>query len=132
MPQRLASGWLALGLAAIFLSSVWAFFLVLCRLPGVELCSGSGFATLLVYHVDFAVLVWFLAMAGTFLSSTGPVGALQWLALSLAWGGAFALLLAAARDPATPILANYFPVLAHSFFLWGMAAMGVGALLLVV
>ncbi|MBF0339326.1 MAG: tetratricopeptide repeat protein, partial [Magnetococcales bacterium] len=123
---------LALGLAALFFSSAGAFFLVLCRLPGVSLCSGGGFATLLVYHVDFAVLVWFLAMAGVYLSSTGPAGRLEWPALLLAWIGAFALLLAPAQGPAPPILANYFPVLANPLFLGGMAAMGLGALLLVV
>ncbi|NGZ05973.1 MAG: hypothetical protein G8237_06405 [Magnetococcales bacterium] len=126
------SGWLILGLAALALSSLLAFFLVLCRLPGVKLCGGGGFATLLVYHVDFAVLVWFLAMAGTFLSVTGPVGRWQWLALPLVWGGALALLLAPLQEQPMPVLTNYFPVLATPIFLGGMGAMGVGALILVV
>ncbi|MBF0629270.1 MAG: tetratricopeptide repeat protein [Magnetococcales bacterium] len=132
MGHRITSGWLALGLAAMFLSATGAFFLVLCRLPGITTCSTQGFATLLVYHVDFAVLVWFLAMAGAFLSVTGPNGPLQGVALLLAWGGAFALLLAPAQGGATPILANYFPVLANGLFLGGMVAMGAGTLLLVV
>ncbi|MBF0309646.1 MAG: hypothetical protein HQL56_08980 [Magnetococcales bacterium] len=123
-------GWLALGLAALFLSSLGAFFLVLCRLPGSVSCSGAGFSTLLVYHVDFAVLVWFLAMAGAFLQVTGPCGPLQRPALLLAWAGAATLLLAPAWGESRPILSNYFPVLESPLFLAGLLLLGGSALLM--
>lgn len=132
MPREFPFQWLALGLAALFLSSADAFFLVLCRLPGVSFCSTGGFATLLVYHVDFAVLVWFLSMAGAFLSITGPSGPLERPALMLVWLGALALLAAPALGAVTPVLSNYFPVLANPWFLGGMATMGVGGGLMAV
>jgi hypothetical protein len=133
--SRLATGWLALGVAALAASGLLAVFLALARTPGVNrfLPAGDFFRTVLVAHVDLSVLVWFVSFAGAVwsLNSTPRALALGRAALALAILGSAAIAVAPFVDPAAPIMANYIPVIDGPVFKAGLALFGVGAALLV-
>jgi hypothetical protein len=133
--SRLATGWLALGVAALAASGLLAVFLALARTPGVNrfLPAGDFFRTVLVAHVDLSVLVWFVSFAGAVwsLNSTSRALALGRAALALAILGSAAIAVAPFVDPAAPIMANYIPVIDGPVFKAGLALFGVGAALLV-
>ena len=63
---RLAAGWLMLGLAALIGSGVFSVLLVAARTPYFQHAFpvADFFRVALVVHVDFSVLVWFLALGG--------------------------------------------------------------------
>jgi hypothetical protein len=132
--MRLATGWLALGIAALAASGVLAVLLVLSRTPGVARLFpvASFFQAALVAHVDLSVLVWFVAFAGALwsLNSTPRLLPLGWIALGAAALGA-ATMAVAPFAPGTPIMANYVPVIESPAFLGGLALFGAGLSLLV-
>ena len=92
---RLATGWLALGVAALAASGLLAVFLALARTPGVGrfLPAGDFFRTVLVAHVDLSVLVWFVSFAGAIwsLNSTTRGRARGRAALTLSVAGSAAI-----------------------------------------
>src|SRR5690606_34642151 len=135
--RRFARAWLGLGMLALVGSGLFSILLVLARTPvvGSWLPAGDFFRVALVVHVDLSVLVWFVAMAGLLWSldlrdgrGARPMGQ---AALALCGGGAFVMALAAFVEPGTPVMSNYIPVLDSATFLAGLAAFGIGALLLV-
>lgn len=123
-PRPLAIGWLLLGLAAMGVSALFAVVLVLLRTPYLrQLVSGPDlFPIALVLHVDFAVLIWFLSLAGALWSLLGSRGLRRtgWLALGLAAAGAAAMVLAVLTAHGIPRLSNYLPVLDGPVFLLGL------------
>ncbi|HET9338671.1 MAG TPA: cbb3-type cytochrome c oxidase subunit I [Casimicrobiaceae bacterium] len=133
--SRLATGWLALGVAALAASGLLAVFLALARTPGVNrfLPAGDFFRTVLVAHVDLSVLVWFVSFAGAVwsLNSTPRALPLGRVALALAILGSAAIAVAPFVDPAAPIMANYIPVIDGPVFKAGLALFAAGATLLV-
>jgi len=132
---RLATGWLALGVAALAASGLLAVFLALARTPGVGrfLPAGDFFRTVLVAHVDLSVLVWFVSFAGAIwsLNSTTRGLALGRAALALSVAGSAAIAVAPFLDPAAPIMANYIPVIDGPVFKAGLGVFAAGAALLV-
>lgn len=130
----LTRAWLTLAVGALGLSALFAVLLVVSRAPFLSGLADGGevFRTALVLHVDFSIVVWFMAFAGALWSllwaARWPV--LGWFSFALASGGGVAMLLAAALGTPTPVLSNYVPVLDDGLFLWGLGALLAGVMLL--
>lgn len=132
-PRHLLAAWWILALLALGLATVMALVLVAARTPFLGL-GGGFFRTALVLHVNFAVVVWFLAWAAGAWMAAAPVAgrpavALAWSGVGLAAGGAALALGAAAWGQGTPILANYVPIIDSPVFLWGLGSFAAGVLL---
>ncbi len=135
----LAGSWWLLAIVSLGVSTFCAVILVVARTPFLGL-GAEFFRTALVLHVDFAVLVWFLAVAAGVWLVAIPVrccvlARVPRFGIWLAGGGALAMLVAPIVDSGTPILANYIPVLDSSLFyaglgvfLAGIALVGVACL----
>ncbi len=132
---RLATAWLALGVAALVGSGVFSLLLVLARTPGLKevFPVANFFQVALVAHVDLSVLVWFLSFAGVLwsLACDGRAIAAGWTALALCAAGTIALCVAPIAGHAVPVLANYIPVIDNSVFLGGLLVFGAGVALAV-
>jgi hypothetical protein len=130
---RLATGWLALGIAALVGSGIYSVLLVLARTPGLRdlFPVADFFQVALVAHVDLSVLVWFLAFAGVLWSLATPARAMAiaWSALALCAAGTLAIFAAPFTGHASPVLANYIPVIQNATFLAGLALFGIGVTL---
>ena len=132
--RSLAMAWLALGLAALLASGLFSILLVLSRTPALQALFpvADFFRVALVVHVDLSVLVWFLAFGGALwtLSGTTRWSALAWVAFGLASLGTLVMCVAPFVGTATPVMANYVPVLDGSVFLSGLLLFGLGIALL--
>ena len=132
--RRLATAWLALGVASLALSGLLAVLLVLSRTPGLASLFpvANFFHVALVAHVDLSVLVWFVAFAGALWSLNSTSRALRagWIALALCALGTL-LIAVAPFAGGTPIMANYVPVIDAPAFLGGLAVFGLGLAVLV-
>ncbi len=122
-PDALTRAWLALAIAAFALSALFAVGLVAARTPFLAFLGfgGASFRAALVSHVDLALLVWFLAFAAARWQAElgGAAPALRWAGFGLAAAGTL-LIGAAPFTGAAPLLANYFPALAHPLFFAGV------------
>jgi cytochrome c oxidase subunit 1 len=132
--RSLAVGWLMLGLAALIGSGVFSVLLVAARTPYFEhlFPLSDFFRVALVVHVDFSVLVWFLALGGVLwsLNSTPRLTGTGWAALGLAAAGTALMGIAPFASFGVPIMSNYVPVLDEPWFLSGLAVFGAGFLVL--
>lgn len=128
--QRLAAAWLALGVAALGASTLFALLLVASRTPyvGALLPGHDFFHTALVLHVNLSVTIWFLGFAASLWSFLGnPRFALWgWLGFWLAATGAAIVAVAPFAGPARPLMSNYVPILDAPFFLYGLGLFGAG------
>lgn len=130
--RSLALSWLVLGIAALAASGVFSLLLVAARTPGVKdlFPAADFFRVALVVHVDLSVLVWFLAFAAMMWNLAGGPQAIAAgrLGLGVAALGALAMAAAPFVQRATPVMANYVPVLDGPAFIGGLAvfALGVG------
>jgi hypothetical protein len=90
------------------------------------------FRVALVVHVDLSVLVWFLAFGGALwtMSGTPRFTPLAWWAFALSTLGTVAMCAAPFVERATPVMANYVPVLDGPVFLAGLMLFGAGIALL--
>lgn len=132
--KPLAMAWLALGLAALLASGLFSVLLVLSRTPQLQTLFpvADFFRVALVVHVDLSVLVWFLAFGGALwtLGGTQRWLPMAWLALGLSALGTVLMGVAPFVEIATPIMANYVPVLDGPMFLTGLVLFGAGIALL--
>ncbi len=132
--RPLMLAWLALGLTALLISGVFSILLVLSRTPQLMglFPVADFFRVALVVHVDLSVLVWFLAFGGALWSMNGTVRylPLAWLAFGAAVAGTAAMCVAPFVEHATPVMANYVPVLDGRVFLAGLVLFGAGIALL--
>jgi cytochrome c oxidase subunit I len=123
--RGVAAGWLLLALSALALSTLCAVLLIAARTPlfGTVANSGELFGRALVLHVSLAVVIWFLACAAGFWTMAAGVAAspLRWAVLALAATGLAAMVTPLFFGTATPVLANYVPVLNHPVFLTGLS-----------
>ena len=128
--QTLAKAWLTLGLLALLASGLFSVMLVMSRTPQLQSLFPVTyfFRVALVAHVDLSVLVWFMAFGGALwsLSGTSQLQGLAWSAFAMSAVGTFILCLAPFIDPATPVMANYVPVLNGSIFLSGLVLFASG------
>ena len=132
--KSLAKAWLALGLLALLASGLFSVLLVMSRTPQLQSLFPVTyfFRVALVAHVDLSVLVWFMAFGGALwsLSGTRRLQTLAWLAFTLSAAGTATLCIAPFVDPATPVMANYVPVLNGPVFLGGLLLFAAGISLL--
>ncbi|MEI8156241.1 MAG: cbb3-type cytochrome c oxidase subunit I [Burkholderiales bacterium] len=132
--RPLAIAWLGLGLFALLASGLFSILLVLSRTPQLQTFFpvADFFRMALVVHVDLSVLVWFLAFGGSLwtLNGTHRFPALAWLAFALSAAGTLTMCVAPFMQTATPIMANYVPVLDGPLFLSGLLLFGGGITLL--
>ena len=128
--RKLAFAWLVFGIAALAMSGVFSLLLVVSRTPGLKelFPVADFFRVALVAHVDLSVLVWFLAFAAVLWNLAGGRQALAagWGALGVAAAGALAMAAAPFVQRATPVMANYVPVLDGSVFIGGLAVFAFG------
>ena len=137
--NRQAGSWLLLALLAMGISTLFAFLLVILRTPFLNpgWLDTRFFTRALVLHVDFAVIIWFLSLAGVLwnLSASrraGPVSGLaSGLALILALAGVLMMLGAALEAQPAVMLSNYIPVLKSPLFLSGLGSFALAVVLLV-
>lgn len=132
--RTLALAWLALGMAALLASGLFSILLVLSRTPQLQTLFpvADFFRVALVVHVDLSVLVWFLAFGGALwsLNGTHRYPQLAWLATTLSIAGTLVMCAAPFVQTATPIMANYVPVLDGPVFLSGLVLFGAGIITL--
>lgn len=132
--RSLVMAWLGLGLLALLASGLFSILLVLSRTPQLQSLFpvADFFRVALVVHVDLSVLVWFLAFGGALwtLSGTSRFQGLAWLAFGLSAVGTLVMCVAPFVQAATPIMANYVPVLDGPVFLTGLVLFGAGITLL--
>lgn len=125
---RLAAGWLALGLAALLGSGLFAILLVLARTPWVKdfMPGGDFFRVALIVHVDLSVLVWFASLCAMLWSLAGSTRALGagWAALWAAAAGTLVMAVAPFAERGLPVMSNYIPVVEGRWFLAGLALFG--------
>jgi hypothetical protein len=133
--RRLAVGWLALALAALVGSGLFAVLLVLSRAPYAKefFVDADFFRVALVVHVDLSVLVWFAAIGGMLwsLNSTPRALGAGWAALWLALAGALLMGIAPFTGSAMPVMSNYIPVVDGRWFLAGLIVFAAACALLV-
>ncbi len=119
-----ARPWLLLSSFALGLSALLAILLVLSRAPHVQEWFGLQplFHTILVLHVNFAVLVWLLSFIGFIwvyhlATLRSP---LNLFALILCFVGAFLMLMSPFFGDVVPIMSNYVPVIDSPVFFLGL------------
>lgn len=134
--RRVVVGWLLLGLAALGVSTLFAPLLVFSRVPWVRdhLPWPDLFATSLVLHVDLAVLVWFLAIAGAWWALMGGER-MRAIARSALWLAILGTLLLVAvpltlTENVGVVMSNYVPVIQTPLFFVGLASFGAGCALM--
>jgi len=134
-------GWTVLPLAALALAGVLALLLALSRVPGAELImpwtGQTFFQKLLVVHVTFAFVVWYLGVQGAMTvvataqasergEEAGGFGILIGRASMYGFGISFVMLLIPAlADLGEPSINNYIPLLVHPLYFAGLALMAV-------
>ncbi len=134
-------GWTVLPLAALALAGLLALLLALSRVPGAEhIMPWTGqtfFQKLLVVHVSFAFVVWYLGVQGavTIVATAqasergqdiGGFGTLVGRASMYGFGMSFIMLLIPAlADLGEPSINNYIPLLVHPLYFAGLALMAV-------
>ncbi|MBF0140440.1 MAG: tetratricopeptide repeat protein [Magnetococcales bacterium] len=122
-------------MSSLLLSSCFGLYLILSRIPWFSpwlATTTTGFSRALVYHVNFAVLIWFLAMTGALITriydSSKQLS--NQVALVLSWVGTVILLVAGISGTGQTVLSNYIPVLHNTVFISGLALLGLGAFIL--
>ena len=132
-------GWTVLPLAALALAGVLALMLGLAHTPGVEnIFSWTGqtfFQKLIVVHVTFAFVVWYLGVQGALTVAVtaqlrgeelGGLGILVGRAAMYGFGLSFVMLLIPAlADLGEPSINNYIPLLVHPLYFAGLALLAV-------
>ena len=132
--KPLAMAWLALGLFALLASGLFSILLVLSRTPQLQTIFpvADFFRVALVVHVDLSVLVWFLAFGGALWTMGGTQRLLPvaWAAFAFSTVGTAAMCASPFVERATPVMANYVPVLDGPVFLTGLVLFGTGIVML--
>jgi len=124
-------GWTFLPLAALGLAGLLALLLALARVPHAEVLlpwTGEGFfRKLLVVHVSFAFVVWYLGVQGamtvTVTAQIEGAGRAPLLGRAAVAGFAISfvlLLIPALADLGEPSINNYVPILVHPLYVAGL------------
>ncbi len=133
--QKLAGGWLKLGVATLLIAGVYAALLVVARTPIIKdiVPSTNFFYVTLVIHVIFSNVFWFLAVAGVFwnMNTTTRFIPLGWAALITTSVGVGVIAISPFTGAGNPVMSNYIPFLNDPLFFAGLAISGSGFALLV-
>lgn len=132
-------GWCGLGLLSLAIAGVFAFLLVLARVPHSDSLFPwpvAFFQKGLVIHVIFSFVVWFLSIFGALLSVAAhrigdgaPAGA--WAGRLALWAGYAScplLFIPALLDGGEPSLNNYVPVIIDPVYYAGLGVLAAGLL----
>jgi cytochrome c oxidase subunit 1 len=134
--QRLARGWLTLGIFALAASGLFVILIVLSRTPALhEIIPWKDFFhTALVVHVDLSVLIWFIALAGVLwtLNSSSRAYLVGKAALLLTTLGTIGIAIAPFSGESQPLMNNYVPILRNPVFFASLYLVGVGFTLLII
>ncbi len=132
--RRLLTGWLGLSVSSLVVAGIFAILVAFTRTPAVQLLgSANAFHLALVAHVTFALIVWFVALAGAlwiyaaWRANYRLNGSLSWAGLILASLGAAGMAAPAFVFSGRPYLSDYVPVIDHPLFWAGLVATGIGA-----
>jgi hypothetical protein len=122
---QLSHFWLALAVAALFVSGFFALFISAAKIPGLAqfLTQIDFFRRALVVHVDLSVVVWFMCMPVAlfhFLYQAAPVKLWMRFCYSCALAGVLLFALAGFFPDGRPLLSNYIPVTTHPLYLAGL------------
>jgi hypothetical protein len=125
--------WLGLSIGVLVAAGAFAVGLVFARMPPFDtwVTDPAFFRRVLVYHVDLALVAWFVSFAAGLLfllPARGRTAAHTHAGVWLAAGGLLAMALAVAMPGAAPILANYVPMIDHPLFAGGQLLFGAGVL----
>ncbi len=128
--RALSLAWLLLGFSALIGSGLFSVLLVLSRTPQLQALFpvADFFRVALVVHVDLSVLVWFLSFGGALwsLNSSKRHLSVAWTGFAMSALGTLAMTLSPFVERATPVMANYIPVLQGPVFLSGLLLFGAG------
>lgn len=128
--KPIAMAWMMLGLLALIASGLFSIMLVMSRTPLLQNIFPVAyfFRVALVAHVDLSVLVWFLSLGGALwtLSASMRYLHLAWIAFWISAMGVTTLCIAPFANLATPVMANYIPVLDGPVFLSGLILFATG------
>ena len=124
-------GWTFLPLAALALAGVLALLLALARVPNAEVIlpwTGEDFfRKLLVVHVTFAFVVWYLGVQGAMTvvvtAQIEGAGSAPLIGRAAVTGFAVSfilLLIPALADLGEPSINNYVPILVHPLYVAGL------------
>ncbi|MCP4010721.1 MAG: cbb3-type cytochrome c oxidase subunit I [Proteobacteria bacterium] len=134
--QRLARGWLTLGIFALAASGLFSILIVLSRTPALhEIIPWKDFFhTALVVHVDLSVLIWFIALAGVVwtLNSSSRAYLAGKVALLLTTLGTIGIVVAPFSGESQPLMNNYVPILRNPVFFVSLYLVGTGFTLLII
>ncbi|MFU8860366.1 MAG: hypothetical protein ACNA8K_08075 [Cyclonatronaceae bacterium] len=125
-----ARQWLHTGLLSLLLSGFLAGVIVLARTPFIAgLIDDPEIARrALVLHVDLSLLVWMFAFLAVLYTALG--GRINWnnsmAGIRLVVIGIVLMVASGVFRSATPVLANYIPVLDHPVFFFGLLFGGTG------
>lgn len=124
-------GWLLLAITAMGLSTLFAVVLVVSRVPALAQWTlvDQMFRLALVLHVDFAIGLWFMAVAG-FLWARSLGGRAGLFSQGLAFAGMLLMLGSVLTNEPKVLLSDYLPVLDNSGYLLGLALFCSGWLML--
>ncbi|MFP6712872.1 MAG: hypothetical protein VB913_14370 [Rhodospirillales bacterium] len=130
----LLRSWALLAVISLALAGVFAIFLVLSRVPGMEDAvpwPTAFFQKGLVVHVILSFAVWYLAVMGCLvqLNVERSVSIVEKIGLALAWVGTILLLIPALLDRGEPTLNNYIPIIIDPFYYAGLDILAIGVFL---
>ncbi len=125
------ASWATIAVGVLFFAGLLAILLVLARVPPLDallgqVFDGAFFRRCLVVHVDLALVVWFHAFGAALCTLAARHVLASRIGAGLALLGIAGMVLAALVPTATPIIANYVPVLDHPLFLGGLVCIGAG------
>jgi cytochrome c oxidase subunit 1 len=132
-------GWAFLPLAALGLAGMLALLLAVSRMPGSEIIlpwtGQTFFHKLIVVHVSFAFVVWYLGVQGAMTivataqsapADVGGFGAMIGRLAVFGFGASFVLLLIPAlADLGEPSINNYIPLLVHPLYFAGLGLLAI-------
>ena len=131
--RTLLRGWSLLAVFSLALAGLFAIFLVISRMPGMEnivpwpmLFFKKG----LVAHVILSFAVWYLAVLGCLVqagSNENP-DLLDKIGLGFTIIGTILLIIPALLDRGEPTLNNYIPVIIHPLYYAGLGLFALGIL----
>lgn len=138
-----AKRWIALALLVLVLAGVFAFAVVIGRMPPFDrfVTDPLYFKRCLVAHVNLALVAWFYSFLVGLLyllpareqgAGASAHDAVSWLPRNAVYGagaGVLLLLVGALLPGSTPILSNYIPTIDNPFFKAGQILFGVSVVL---
>jgi hypothetical protein len=125
--------WLLLAIFSLAIAGLFAIFLVLSKIPGLDNLITwplMFFEKGLVAHVLLSIVVWYLAVFGCMIQTNrrSPVGIIEILGFLILCSGTILCLIPAVLDRGQPTLNNYIPIIIDDLFYYGLVMIAIGTL----